>query len=255
MDNIQITEDLDIDYEDLGKKVDFSVPFTLRNVINAVCFSSHIPVEIMERMLACPYLFDYLQEAQKPDKKDEWLENMEYLEVYWEIEKMTTRGKTSCDSMWSFHGVSKKGYVGEDVKEMLFPDGKVDPEYRSAFAVEFSPVSELADFEIKMRNEFFIQDWDNKDYKEGHKIMPYTPDISLFELLYAIFWELSFVGSPEDRDEKIADIKSRKDEYDEAKANGTLDSICVPWEDVKARMKERLGFEVDEVKVEDKEKK
>ena len=59
------------------------------------------------------------QEAQKPDKKDEWLENMEYLEVYWEIEKMTTKGKTSCDSMWSFHGVSKKGYVGEDVKEML----------------------------------------------------------------------------------------------------------------------------------------
>lgn len=248
MDKIIIDEDVDLDYSDLGKKVDFSVPFTLRTILNMVCFSSYIPLDTMQRMLCCPFLFEYLEEAQKQEKNPrDGMEKIEYLEVYWEGDKMTTKGITDCSSMWSFHGMGEKGYVSEDVKEHMFSDGKVDPEYRTSFAVEFSPINEIADYEIRIRKEMIFEDWDSKEEDKKYVKYPFTPDISLFELLYAIFWELSFAGSPQERDGQMVELKRRVDEIEEAKANGTLDQIMIPWETVKENLRKKFDIDLDKL--------
>jgi len=240
---IKITKDLKFNYWDLMKIVDVSQEFTLRDVLRA-CVNSSIPMDVLCQILQCSYIVDYWDEAEsKPftgltDDRD-----MEYLELYWGGSKQTY-DKKRCDSGgWSFHGMGREGYVPEDMAKYGKWKKGEKKHYRQAMAIEFSPMYTLADYPIRICKKIYIEDEDlpiRARIKMKDSGIDYQPTITLMELLYAIFWELSFCGSPKDRDGKMNDLKSRMDEIDKAKKEGRLDEITVPWEKVKRDMKKKI---------------
>lgn len=235
--NIKITKDLKFNYDDLMRKVDVSQEFTLRDIINA-CINSSIPFKTLSRILRCNYLKDYIKEVNSKPFENE--RNIDYLEVYWWGSKQTDDGKRDDGNIWSFHGIGKKGDVPEDVLKYGKLSKKEKEDYRSAMAIEFDPLYYLADLPIKIGKKLHITDYDVKCCKDWDSNVDFQPSITLIELLHAIFWELSFCGSPEQRDSQMKELNRRVDEIDKAGKEGRLDEIMVPWEKVKKDMLKKV---------------
>ena len=221
---VKITKDLDIDYADLMLEVDASQSFTLRDVIRATVSSTKIPVDIMSQILRCRYISEYWKEIESKPFEDKG--DIAYLELYYSMDCVEgDNGVIDYGSSWGFHGCGKVGVVPSDMKEFCRKDYEWPKDYQVSYAIELSPLYELADYEIKIRNSITMEDVDkdlaSKETIEDHEY-PFRPSITVLEVLYWVVWELSFFGSAEERDEIKEDIMSTKEEFDEAKKNGTL---------------------------------
>jgi hypothetical protein len=98
---------------------------------------------------------------------------------------------------------------------------------------------ELADYPIRLGKDinFTNYDIDPKDRSANmDNSIDVAPSITLIELLYWVFWELSFLGSPEKRDKEKNELKRRVEDL----KSGKLKTI--PWETVKRRMERRMFF-------------
>jgi len=193
---IKITNDLRFGFEDLMRTVDFSHPFTLRDVLRA-CVSSKMHIDVLCQMLRCNVV-DFWVEAESKTFKDS--KEIEYLEVYWFGEK----NKKECSNVWDLHGIGYKGKIPKDVNtsQMSLEEKK---QYREKYAVDLSPLYTLADYQIRMCPLMRFEDKKNEKWVETK--IGFILNITLIELLYSIFWELSFFGSPEKREEEAAKIK------------------------------------------------
>jgi hypothetical protein len=244
---IKITKSLKFDLWDLMKQVDPDYNFTLRDVLNA-CMRSKIPIEQLQEMLQCRYIEDYWKEMKSRKFKDDKDRDLEYLELAWTGDIHEFDGRIDCGSSWDFYGVGKEGCIPEDLlkwstkKEIaqMKKDG-----YRQSYAIEFSPMYTLANYPIKICKELRVEDW--RDYKKKikkkedlWKTIDIQPSITLMELLYWIFWELSFCGSPEQRDGKLEDIGNTVEELKKAEEEGRLEEVTVPWEEVKEKLENKV---------------
>jgi len=244
---IQITKDYRLQLEDFSRIVDFDVPFTLRDVINLVVLFNDIPLEVMERLIECPYLFEYMEEAQNPPSKEAWEDPspIEFLQLSWFGDMGCNDGKKWSNSSWQFDGIGFKGVMSD---AELFGVKEVEPNFREKYGIEFSTMNNIADLVITLNPEMMIIDHESiqpKSAEEGIQRISFTPSITMGEMLHAIFWELSFMGSPANRDSKKSVLEERCNEIKEASANGTLDQLCVPWEKVKADLEEKFGFKTE----------
>ena len=221
MNKIKIMPNEKFDLDDLLKVVDFSHPFTLRSVLK-MCVSSEIPIKVLESILHCPYIEDYYNESEsKPFSNDG---NIEYLEIYWLGAKDDEYGQ-----MWCFHGVGYVDQYPEDMVEWNNKNGGELPKnFREQYAIEFSPMYELSDYIIKMLPKLRLTNYSDEN---DNKDIDFTPSITLIELLYAIFWELSFCGSIENREQKKSNLEK------------SLKEITAPHEEVKRVMEEKFGKE------------
>ena len=239
---IKITDDLVFGYSDLMTEVDFKTEFTLKQLINA-CMRSEIPIEVLCQIAQCNYIPFYWEESREsspdPDR------GIEYLQVSWWGTKHNFKGKREDGSGWTFDGIGEAGVVCDDIKEHMSEEEveKLQNEgYRQAYAIELTHISKLADYVIKKCQKISITDYDAGIHKddEFNKEIDMIPSISLVELIYSVFYELSFFGGPEERDLMKEDLVQRvKDIKD-----GTAETV--PWEEVKERLSERLNIDLDE---------
>lgn len=232
MDNkVKITKDLRFGFEDLTKTVDTSCEFTLRDVLT-VCINSLISTDILSDILRCNYIDRYFEEMNsQPFKRGG---NVDYLEVYWWGGKHIYDGQREDDSGWCFHGIGKLGHIPKDVLKYGKLSAKEKKEYRQAIAIEFSPMYTLADYKIKIGKKLIVTDYDvDVKKKDINSEIDFQPSITLIELLYAIFWELSFCGSPKQRDDKMDNLQKQIKEFKKAKKQGKLNKIYVSHEQVK----------------------
>lgn len=249
MDNlIKITPDLNISFFDLLRPVDTNSEFTLRDVLRACVNSEYIPLECMQEILQCRCLKDFYDEAEsKPFENSE--NDIEYLELYYQgdigEDKDSPDGKYF-SGKWAFHGVGKLGVVpDEDVMGHMSPEDKAN--FRQSYAIELSPMYNLTDYKIKIRKEILITDWTDKNPISNIKRIDFQHPILLVEVLYWVIWELSFFGSPKDREEESSELKRRCNEIDQAKKDGTLDKLLIPWEDVKKDLCDEFGWDEDDL--------
>lgn len=227
---IKITKNLKFGFEDLMRKVDVDYEFTLRDVINSVV-NSKVPLVFLKEMLHCNHLEEYQIEMKSKRFKGD--ANIEYLEVYW----LGHRDELTDNSFWHFHGVGPEGFVLDSEHHSLEELDKLrEKGYRQNWAIEFSPMYELANYPIKVSKEMMIDDW-SKDNIDDKKI-DFKPSITLIELLYTIFWEISFFGNPTKRIKVKETLDKSSKEIDEAIKNGTIDNMTVSLEELKAKWAE-----------------
>lgn len=225
-DNIKIMPTMKFDLEDLIKKVDFSHPFTLRGVLKA-CLNSEIPIKILESILHCNCIEELCKEAESKPFCDDG--DIEYLEVYWWGSKGTYDGVKDSSNSWGFHGV---GYLNDYSDDMIkiyrHMEKELPKNFRENYAIEFSPMYELADYEIRISQKLHISDYDDKPGQDevDHSIC-FSPSITLIELFHAILWELNFCGSIENRDAKSEEIKKTLEECRKGIEEGTLKTISL----------------------------
>ena len=239
MDKIKITEDMEFDFQDLMEEIDLTHEFTLKDVLEA-CMNSVIPIDILSDLLQCPYIEDYYKEMSK-EKTDE-VRDILYLQLSYAIDQDDDAEYTSHG--WTFDGVGEAGLIPQDLLDncteeeikRMREDG-----YTQKYALEFTPISDLVGYTIKISDEIKIINWNDKASDEVTTIKG-KPSIRLIDALYEIFWELSFLGSPEERDEKGEDLLKRVDEYKKAKEDGTLKLI--DFEEVKKTLLEKYGTDI-----------
>jgi len=236
MEQIKITKDLKFDYKDLMKQVDLSQEFTLRDVFNA-CIHSKISVENLIEILNCDYT-EFCEEMISKPFEDAG--RMDYLELYWDGGVDNFGGKLNSGQYWAFHGVGKKGVLPDDPNYPYKFTKKEKKEFREKYAIEFSPMYTLADYPVKVGDKLSILDYREKNSKRCFKTIDFAPSITLIELLYAIFWELSFCGSIAGREKKKSEIDNSMKQIEEAKKNGTLDKITIPWKKAKKDILKKL---------------
>ena len=95
--------------------------------------------------------------------------------------------------------------------------GEPDEHGMTHYGIDFTPVNELVDLPVRLRPQMEI----HKDHK---KLGEAPCTFSLLEVLGEIYYEISFYGSPEDRDREGAELRESVREIEEGRAT------LVPWE-------------------------
>ncbi len=159
----------------------------------------------------------YIDDINK-DAGDIEKDGMEFLEVYWSMgcEEYNGREKEVQVSA-DFHGWG----VWANDEHSPYPD-----EIEGGFAIEFTPLAQLRHYPLKIRTKTKIY-LDNGKYEkdeegnmtskilfEGHKFF------TVFDFISAILFEISWGGSPNDRDETFKDIEDDVQEVKDKIASG-----------------------------------
>lgn len=149
----------------------------------------------------CKALEDFHVQAEEPDlsgEEEDPDEEMTHLEIYWHAEYSKFEKANYVELSPGFHGLGPaKGKHAND-----FSDGIM------RWAIDFSPMYRLADLPVRLDKavEFFQAN----DYKPGRKpIIKGEREFSLQDVLDAIYWEISFHGDPQDKREKLDELKER----------------------------------------------
>jgi hypothetical protein len=200
MESINIYSKMKFGYQDLMREVNPEQFFTLRDIFRA-CRNSEIPMNVLCDILHCPYILDYCEEAESRPFEDDG--DVEYLEVYLSVSKDVYEDKKIYDHGWFFHGRGKKGNFPEELAfARKFTKTERD-NYREKYAIEYTSMYELADLPIKISDKIEFSDIDKNKYRE----IDFRPSITLIDLLFAIFNELSDLGNPVNRNKEFKKLK------------------------------------------------
>jgi len=194
METLIVTPDLDLRFEDLVKKVETYPSFTLRDVLRASVSSSQITPSIMSEMLHCDCIDDFWAECEsqvfEPDKH----RSITCLRLTWTGEKFIGDKQQSWfDNYWEFNGVNEKN--------------------GQSYCLSLAPTWRVADFNIRVGRVMEINDFNSEDMKVDK--IRFQPSVTVFEMLFAVFFSLGTFGGPGQRDEMlehfIRSLKSSKD--------------------------------------------
>jgi len=151
-----------------------------------------------------------------------------YIEEYLIESKQSTDNK--CDAKRYYMGLS---WANEDDKadskdgtgssfSSYISVSKLSKEEDIAYSLSFIPVNQLNDLPVILDKSFIVYkghgyDIDFKD-KESYKLIELgKKEFTLSEIIYAIFYELSFYGNPKDRDGQGAELFEMAKEYEDSK--------------------------------------
>jgi hypothetical protein len=203
----------------LWDTVEFQGIITLRRIFELI----DVDPELWESVIQ-ENILPLLEEMKKPTKQEEVEGGMECLQIYWGADLHISGGEQEF-SLWpSFHGYGK--YTRTEDDSSPIQDGE-----ETGYAIEFTPVNELADYPVELLTAVKVvkQDYDNikapaETIDLGHK--PFT----LLEVVKAIFWELTFAGTPDQRNEQREEIHKLYEEVQSGEAK------TFSWEELQERL-------------------
>jgi len=169
----------------------------------------------------------YIDDIKK-DAGDVVKDGMEYLEVYWtcNCEAYEQRGykewKNSIEISADFHGWG----TWTDDPNTPWPDGQ-----RGGFAIEFTPLAELKHYPLKVRTQtkIYLDDGTYDNDEDGNMVSKVLFEgekyFSVFDFISAILYEISWGGSPEQRDGKMEEIEASAADVKEKIDAGDIESF------------------------------
>jgi hypothetical protein len=191
---------------------------TLRDLFEMVDSYNFLKLFISEYAW-CRAIDEFHEEARLEPSPDE--EPLEYVEVYWHPniehfqEKRKHPGGTrerikSYDFSLNagFHGV--RPVITEDDKMGDRGDGKIH------VSVSHCPVNQIAYVPLRLNEEFKI--WDKPPSNDI--ILRSKRSYTLLEVLEAIYWDISFDGSPSQRDAFVEELRGMVDEIKSGRVAG-----------------------------------
>lgn len=171
---------------------------------------------------------DFYSEIMKiPEKRSD----LDYLELHWRVDydfnsdSNEDPTKAELFSLMDFGGIGKH----ECAFEGSCPNGCPKED---SYAVEMTPVCELAHLSIRLDPEVkMCEPYTNNGEILSRTGFTLTMHPTLYTFITSIFWELTFFGTPEFRDDQLDDMKEtiKRIESGEEK--------MIPWEEVKKGLK------------------
>jgi len=139
---------------------------------------------------------EYIEEGLSKRKAEP--SDLKYLQLKWEVEA-TTEGKYKSSPISFFPHFNGIG-PGEDGEE-------------TSWAIEFCDTKTLIDVPVILSKEMTFTE-EGASWKDSKTKIYENPKYSLFQILYGIIWELSFLGAPESRDIFKNDLEERVSKLD-----------------------------------------
>lgn len=234
----------------LSKSVKIEEGFTLDHLFKIVQDSVDILDVIFDNCWIGSFISHYkkIRGTWVPEKYEYHPDGIEFLRLYWnpELDEMENPPKTY---IWGLDRPSFDGQGWELREDKVEDWGGYKKGTRINWGIDFSPIEQILHLPLILDEEFNVSN-DTKHWKpnmtdsEKYALMT-NRKYRLSDVIEGVFWELSFYGSPEDKEEKAQHIKGIKDELDEAIANGTIDEVTTPWDDFKKKI--GLGDDKGEV--------
>ena len=183
----------------LSDYVEFSDDLTFERLFNLIIQHSKIINDIFSTALGHYKIEDYIEDFKQEPKHPK----IYYLKI--------TPISDYCDN--ELH--------------VYYDFGGFDDEENIAYGLSLSSISDYKQCNIKINDEFQIEDYD----KETKIILKakYT-NIRLFDILYTILDEISWHGTPDDKNEVSNHLSEKGKEIEKAIENGTLSEIAEPIE-------------------------
>jgi hypothetical protein len=134
----------------------------------------------------------YLDVLDKKTKKDDFVDNINFVEFYWSAEIYDDEFTEYC----SFHGIGLEDEI--------------------SYGLDFSPIYKWCHLPFVLNTDYEIYNL----YKNNEPIMILKKDFTVYNLLDGFIYELTFNGSPDEQLEEfekilseIEDIKEHPEEY------------------------------------------
>jgi hypothetical protein len=151
----------------------------------------------------------FYAELNKPIVKDPngIVDHVEYIQVAFRAEIH----KWAPDEISEYMDVVGRNdtYTDAAIEEDFKKNGTTDLGNR--YAIEFTPVNELADLPIRIDDTYeIVKNLDEAPWRET--LFKSRRPLYLLDVIWAILWEISFTGSPAERDEMSDELHKRLDE-------------------------------------------
>lgn len=153
------------------------------------------------------------EEWRKPFVKEK-NDGMESLEIFWYVDYDSEDG--SVKEQPSFQG------IGHSAEEGLTPYG-----------IDFTPLNKLKNYPIKLNTEYKIEEYTLRK-RRPRKIFAGKKAFTVYDVISAVLYEITFYGGPQQRNEQLEELKRRADEVERGEAK------LIPMEEVFAEL-ERMG--------------
>ena len=201
---MKINKNTILDEENKFEPIELDEGFVFGDIF-IIVENSTISKEKLRDLISCRYIEELVEESKIPS--DNIDRNIEYLQLMrcWSYDDKDPKG--SMENFKVFDGVGRKGEIPEDVigtsEEAKFKEMS-DNGWRQPYAVEMTPVNELLSLPVVISKEVKGDIWNKGkpaqiSYFED---MPYR----FIDFLEAIFWELTFYGSPAKRNETMEQL-------------------------------------------------
>jgi hypothetical protein len=163
---------------------------------------------------------DLRKPTDSPDK------DLDYLEVYPAVElHKYVPGRATLTHYWGFHGWGD----WPDAEKGGMPAGT-----KGGWAIEMTPLAQLKHLELRIKTDSELYDEKYKPRYSRKLLAEFRMEPTFLEFVHAILWELSFFGTPENRDAKSAELTEQVKEIDSGRAK------LVPADDLFKKIKKTL---------------
>lgn len=171
----------------------FAHGVTLRDLIALIADN----LEMFSALTACDCLGEIVAEAE-----NERPEDLAGLELAWSAESVQTPTATVLDSSVEFYGLGANG---------------------ERIGLEFTPSGRLAGLPLLLNESFNVQEG------ASGTILSTTRRFTLLEVITSVIGELTFLGSPDERNEALSDLNRRIQSADEGEFY-TIEEVKAEWE-------------------------
>ena len=123
--------------------------------------------------------------------------------------------------------------LGKPPNDETWEDWPIDKPVN--YALDMSSANSLSELPIKLNKKMIIYDErDERDKKFNQIFLETNSDFTLLDILKGVFWEISFHGSPKDRNKVVKGLEQSIKDIDSGKSKTIL------WEEVRAKLEKNL---------------
>lgn len=180
--------------------IEIAEDFTLGDLCRIMDRFEDIDIEIFSALLRCP-LKPFLDECLRPgDTSTESKSDLHAICLSWECEY--DMGTETHSSPASSLELCVDG-IG-DIWEEYQPGGRCYEEGQNTthcnrYGIELTPLYALRDLPLRIDPIMTVRPSLTQEASHTSLDIP-APDVTVLQLIHALFWELSFFGTPEQRD-------------------------------------------------------
>jgi hypothetical protein len=151
-----------------------------------------------------------LDKAAVIDENDK----MDHLEIYWSMDYHKSKKYTSFGMSAGFHGVGLplKADELDAVNEQNGYDLPVG--FIEKYSVSASPINEFAHLKLILKTDIDVYRIKRHPKPENIKLLSSECEFSLLDILDAIYFDISFHGPPDQRNEFIDGLREQMEEID-----------------------------------------
>jgi len=190
----------------IGELMEIEEGTTFETFFNHIMKDKEKYSEFFASQLGHHPLSAFGEEWQRPFERED-SDEMQYLEIYWQVD-YDSHDDQSLQEQPALHG------IGTSEK-----DGPL------SYSIELTPLNELKAYPLKLNTAYKIEDR-SLDYKRPKKIFEGNKSFKVYDVIAAVLYEITFYGTPEQRNQQLAELKKRSEEIDRGEVE------LIPMEDV-----------------------